>query len=248
MTNKPESRTCFVIMPIGDEGSEIRRRADQGLEHIIAPAATECGYETVRADRISAPGIITSQVIQRLLDDDLVVADLSGRNPNVYYELAVRHMVKKPVVQIIEKGEAIPFDLETTRTIPVDHHDLDSADECRKELVRQIKVVEKDPILADNPITMAVDLQALRQSGNLIEKSMADIISMLTEIRSSVSAPAGPVLTPEHMRSWYALINRIIEVIKSPSDDPERQTRMKEAEGLLYQLMLLINMARFQHY
>jgi hypothetical protein len=61
---------------------------------IVAPAAEACGYDTIRADQIAKPGIITSQVIQHLLDDPLVVADLTGWNPNVFYELAIRHAIR----------------------------------------------------------------------------------------------------------------------------------------------------------
>lgn len=57
-------KTCFFIAPIGDEGSGVRVRSVQVLKHIVAPAAKECGYDDpIRADHISKPGIITSQVI-----------------------------------------------------------------------------------------------------------------------------------------------------------------------------------------
>ena len=96
--SQDDPKICFVIAPIDAEGSETRRRSDQVLNHIISPAAEECGYETIRADNISEPGIITSQIIQHLLEDSLVIADLTGRNPNVFYELAIRHAIKKSVV------------------------------------------------------------------------------------------------------------------------------------------------------
>lgn len=88
MPKQEKDKICFVIAPIGEEGSDIRRRSDQVFKHIIAPAAKDCGYETIRADKISEPGIITSQVILHLVEDALVIADLTGRNPNVFYELA----------------------------------------------------------------------------------------------------------------------------------------------------------------
>jgi hypothetical protein len=178
-----KTRTCFVIAPIGDENSEIRHRSDQIMRHIIEPAAQECGYRAIRADSISKPGIITSQVIQHLLDDDLVVADLTGHNPNVFYELAIRHAIRKPVVQLIQKGEAIPFDVSASRTIHVDHHDLDSVDTCLKELTQQIRAAEKNPSDVDTPISMAIDVQSLRRSANPQEKSTAQIISLLQDIR-----------------------------------------------------------------
>ncbi len=63
-----DNKICFVIGPIGDEGTEKRRQSDQVLNYIIAPAVKECGYEAIRADKISEPGIITSQIIQHLID------------------------------------------------------------------------------------------------------------------------------------------------------------------------------------
>lgn len=190
-------KTCFVIAPIGDEGSEIRNRSDKVLRHIFKPVAEECGHKAVRADEISEPGMITSKVIQRVIDDDLVIADLTGGNSNVFYELAIRHMVKKPIVQIIRSGEPIPFDVSQTRTIHVDHLDLDSVDNCKKELIKHIRSAQKDPSKVDSPISSTVLLKSLHESKNLLEKSNAEIISMLQDLRSiimqvSVVATEGP--------------------------------------------------------
>lgn len=179
-------RVCFVIAPIGEADTDVRRRSDQILKHIISPAAGECGYKTLRADQISEPGIITSQVIQHIVEDPLVIADLTGRNPNVFYELAVRHAIQKPLVQIIKKGESIPFDVAGTRTIHVDHQDLDSVEEAKQEIIKQIKSVEKDSKLVDTPISVAIDLQVLRQSDNPEERSLADLVSAISELRASI--------------------------------------------------------------
>jgi hypothetical protein len=138
----PQEKLCFVISPIGDADSETRKRSDQVLKHVIRPAAVQCGYKAVRADEIDKPGMITSQVIQHVVNDALVVADLTDRNPNVFYELAIRHALRKPLVQIIQKGEAIPFDVAGTRTIFVDHKDLDSVDAAKNEIIEQIKALD----------------------------------------------------------------------------------------------------------
>ncbi len=176
-------KTCFVIAPIGAEGSETRIRSDQVLKHIITPAARECGYDPIRADQISEPGLITSQVIQHIVDDPLVIADLTDRNPNVFYELALRHTLKRPVVQIIKASETIPFDVAASRTIQFDHHDLDSVARAKEEISKQIHAVEENPADVDTPISVAIDLQSLRQSDNPIEKSNAEIITMLQDFR-----------------------------------------------------------------
>src|SRR5918992_620737 len=75
------------------------------------------GYDPIRADKISEPGIITNQIIRRVLKSPLVIADLTESNPNVFYELAIRHMVRQPVVHIIDERHKLPFDLAGIRII-----------------------------------------------------------------------------------------------------------------------------------
>ena len=179
-------KTCFVIAPIGPQESETRKRSDQVLKHIIRPAANSCGYNAIRADEISEPGIITSQVIQHIVDDPLVVADLTERNPNVFYELALRHALRKPLVQIMAKGEPIPFDVAGTRTIPVDHHDLDSVEEAKAEIIKQIEAVEKPGAKIETPISVAVDLQSLRESDNPVQRTLADLLAAVADLRSAI--------------------------------------------------------------
>ena len=134
-----DRKSCFVISPIGEDLTETRKRADQVLKHLIRPAVESCGYKAVRADEIDKPGLITSQVIQAVVNDDLVIADLTETNPNVFYELAVRHVIRKPLIQIIQKGERIPFDVGGMRTIQFDHQDLDSVAEAKDSIIKQIK-------------------------------------------------------------------------------------------------------------
>lgn len=179
-------KSCFVIAPIGESESETRKRSDQILKHVISPAAIECGYSTTRADQISEPGMITSQVIQHVVDDPLVVADLTERNPNVFYELAIRHAIRKPLVQLIKKGEQIPFDVAGTRTVHVDHRDLDSVEEAKTEIVAQIRSLEADAATLETPISVSLDLQLLRQSDNPEQRSLADVLSVMSELRSTL--------------------------------------------------------------
>jgi len=174
-------RIAFVISPIGDPDSPERKRVNQILNHVIIPIASECGYETIRADQISKPGIITSQIINHIMSDSLVIADLTGHNPNVFYELAIRHAIKKPVIQMIRKGEKIPFDVSTQRTIQIDHQDLDSVEEAKKELLKQIEALEQDPKLVESPISIAVNFQSLKQSGDPQRKAIAELRAILQD-------------------------------------------------------------------
>jgi hypothetical protein len=223
-------KECFVIAPIGEAESDTRKRSDQILKHVITPALKECGYKATRADQISEPGMITSQVIQRIVDDPLVVADLTERNPNVFYELAIRHAIRKPLVQIIKKGEQIPFDVAGTRTIHVDHHDLDSVEQAKTEIIAQVKALEKNPANLETPISVSLDLQLLRQSDNPEQRSLADVLSVITELRSTVLGLEKRLDNPE------ALIPR--EYLKFMSE--KYMTRSPRSEKMAYEMRRML--------
>lgn len=116
-----EQKSCFVIAPIGEEGSEVRLRSDWVLDSIIRPAVEPLGYRPIRGDQISEPGDVMRQVVERVVNDPLVVADLSDSNPNVFYELALRHATGKWPILLIEKGQTVPFDLYGERRIEFDY-------------------------------------------------------------------------------------------------------------------------------
>jgi hypothetical protein len=202
-------KNCFVIAPIGDPDSETRKRSDQVLKHVIRPAVVGCGYKAIRADEIDKPGLITSQVIQHVVNDDLVVADLTERNPNVFYELAIRHALRKPLVQLIRKGDAIPFDVAGTRTIYVDHKDLDSVEAAKSEIVDQIRALERDASDLETPISVSLDLQLLRQSANPEERSLADLVASVVDLRTSLAALQSRIGTKEQEGMLDALQNEI---------------------------------------
>src|SRR5690349_10032057 len=85
------SKVCFIASPIGAAGSDARRRSDLVKRYIIDEALKPLGYETRRADDIDKSGEITTQIVADLIEADLLVADLTGHNANVFYELAIRH-------------------------------------------------------------------------------------------------------------------------------------------------------------
>jgi len=116
--------TCFYITPIGSTGSDARKHSDLFLGSLIEPAMAPLGLKVVRADTIGQPGIITRQILEFILRSRLVVADLSFHNPNVFYELALRHAARLPIVQIVRQTDSIPFDINQMRTIPIDDSDI----------------------------------------------------------------------------------------------------------------------------
>jgi hypothetical protein len=97
-------------------------------------------------------------VIEHVLKSRLVIADLSFHNPNVFYELCLRHVCRLPTVQIIRKADRIPFDLDQFRTIPVDNTGiytlLPQLETYKSEIATQVRQVLENPDAVDNPISI----------------------------------------------------------------------------------------------
>lgn len=152
---------CFYITPIGEDGTDQRKHADMLLKHLVEPAAAAVKLKVVRADRIGKAGLINQQVFEHLARSRICIADLSFGNPNAFYELGVRHMCLLPTVQVIKKGDKIPFDVAQGRTIVVDTTDIytvmDRIESARKELeehLRHIMETRTPGPAEDNPVSV----------------------------------------------------------------------------------------------
>lgn len=140
--NKKNLRdTCFLITPIGSEKSETRERVNQWESKIYEPALNN-NYEIIRADKISAPGVITEQIIQHIVDADLVIIDYTELNPNVMYESAIRHLIAKPYIQIYEAGIRLPFDIHNLRSISYDKFNLSYPSKLIADIQKCLKEIK----------------------------------------------------------------------------------------------------------
>jgi hypothetical protein len=184
MDTELQKKSCFVIAPIGMAGSDVRQRSDLIFEHVITPGVSRFGYVPVRADMIAEPGLITNQVIQRVVQDQLVVADISGANPNanVFYELALRHALRKPVVLIADATQTIPFDVAGARAVLV--HGLATAElqAAAAELERSVQILERGYRVMDSPVSVALGLMSATDYAALGIQSGDERVSILRKI------------------------------------------------------------------
>lgn len=181
-----QSKTCFVICPIGEDNSEKRDWSDTVFNDIIRPVVeTEFYYKVFRAHEIPMPGTITRQIIENLIQADLVIADLSSNNPNVFYELAVRHATRKPYIQMINLKESIPFDTGAIRTIKF-NTDIKYAKKAMVELRNQISAIESGKFKTDNPVGDAIDLMNMDKTGNNDKYEIATLSKTMSEIQSQL--------------------------------------------------------------
>lgn len=112
-----EKKMCFIITPIGQDGSDIRIEIDSIIEEIVEEVLTECGYDYKVSHKIDSTGSINKEVINLIKDSNLAIANLTGLNPNVMYELGVRHTFGKETIIICNENTTLPFDLKDERTI-----------------------------------------------------------------------------------------------------------------------------------
>lgn len=124
-------------------------------------------YDILVAHRLFERGSINKQVIELIYKSDLVIANLTGTNPNVMYELAFRHTLGLPVITIAEKGTKLPFDVSTERTIFYTN-DYRGVIDIQEELKRYLGQIDFDKGRSSGPIHDYLDSVELK---NLIFKS-----------------------------------------------------------------------------
>lgn len=129
-TTNGHEKHCFVVMPYGADGSE-QKWFKGWYEVVIRPAVLEAGYEPKLSAAEEQPGAINDEIRAHLALDSMVVVDLGGAepeedpNPNVMYELGIRHALGLPLVIMAWKGQRLPFDVSNQRIIMEDRGLID---------------------------------------------------------------------------------------------------------------------------
>lgn len=203
---KNEIKTCFVIIGYGpkmDYASGRELNMDKTFDYIIKPAFEELGFLCYRASDISHSGIIDIAMYENILKSDFVVADLSTLNPNVLYELGIRHAVRKNTTIIIAEHELkYPFDLNHIVIEPYEHlgKAIDYGEVIRfKNLLKhKIQELEKSP-KTDSPLySFFPDLEIPRFTADEVkeiqeniheEGSLSDYMSLAEEAKNLKDYP-----------------------------------------------------------
>lgn len=181
-----DGRSCFLISPIGEEGSDTRKRSDTVKKHIVEAALVPNLVATVaRADDDSNPGEITPAIITAILDSDLIVADLTGVNPNVFYELAVAHAYGKPTVHIRMAGETIPFDLKDVRVFEYGL-DLETGDRARQLIAAAATDVLVNGKIARTPVSGGTTLLDAQRSSTSGDQIAAELLARMGDLEMGI--------------------------------------------------------------
>lgn len=181
-----KEKKCFFITPIGDGASGTRRLTDGLLASVIRPVLHAKGFKVKASHEVNGSGSISIDIIRRLLEADLVIANLTDLNPNVMYELAVRHAKRLPVVCIAHRATPLPFDIAHERTIFFDN-DFMGVDTLKPQLSDEVDaaMAEDKP---DNPIYRAAQEIIIRADAKDGD-ALSIIMDRLDSMEGRISAP-----------------------------------------------------------
>lgn len=189
---------CFFIGPMGEPGTPERKRFETVAHTLVEPAARRAGLSFVSAASLHTPGEVFPQVIGHLQRAAVVVADLTDRNPNVYYELALCHASSRPVVALLEAGQQLPFNIHGTATIFYNLKNVELHWQAAEELERQVRTAVAPGFVAQSPVTLALDFEQVAHSDtpqkDLLESILTQVVqlqSVVRELGRAQPSPAG---------------------------------------------------------
>jgi len=107
-------KKCFVLMPFKERLKEI-------YTEVYKPVCSENGIDCWRVDEIARPGSITRDIVEGILDADIIIADLTTKNQNVFYELGIAHSTSNKTIMTAQSKEDVPFDIAAYRVIFYEH-------------------------------------------------------------------------------------------------------------------------------
>lgn len=144
---EPKKGKCFIIMPYG------KKRLDSGEEfdwdtfykEFIKNAIEDIGMEPVIAGSIYETDTILESVWKGIQEAEIIIADLTGQNPNVLYELGLAHVIGKRVVLLARKGENIPQDIVHTKQVRYDLDNYLDVGRFKEEFKKCVSAARNEP-------------------------------------------------------------------------------------------------------
>ncbi|GFZ80882.1 hypothetical protein GCM10011497_06800 [Elstera cyanobacteriorum] len=208
--NIDEKKKCFVIMPISDNKDYSAGHFGRVYEHLIAPAVSQSGYLPVRADDYQRTDCIPITIIRDIVNAELVICDLSSKNPNVMYELGIRHAFSRPTVLIKDDKTSEIFDVQSLRYLQYESSlRIDSVQKSIPEIVSFILETVSDLKSKTNSlIDIAKISPATSSDADHLPKFSEDAKFILMEMRSlfdkyhyktSESVSGSPIPIPPRM-------------------------------------------------
>jgi hypothetical protein len=172
----PQRDICFVIMPFGGW-------LDDYYKSIYSPAIKSAGLEPHRADDLFRPSTIVNDIWAYTKRAKVLLADLTGKNQNVFYELGLAHALAKPAILVAETIEDIPFDLRALRIILYDKNDPNWGSVLQEKIVNSLREILASPAQAVLPAFLDVRSVGERPTVSREQKDLIEIKQELELLR-----------------------------------------------------------------
>src|SRR5262245_57335771 len=131
MATPTTPKLCFVIMPFSEERKEV-------YKHGIAPACERAGFKAVRVDELKGHFNINRKIIEHIFASDAVIAEITDKNPNVFYEMGVAHAIGNKTIMIAQNAKELPFDISNYRCI-IYKQSVDGLQQLQAEIVESLQ-------------------------------------------------------------------------------------------------------------
>ena len=180
-------KKCFVIMPFSTTKSCTEEKWTEIFEFIIKPAVQESGlgYECERS--VAERENIIKGILEALNKANVVIADLTGNNPNVFYEPGVRHTLANRTILIAQGEEHIPFDL---RPYPVAFYSESPAKiaKFKKDIKKKLEDIEKNPDRSDSPVADFLKERNVVLLSSEKKRNLAALTALISELSYNIDA------------------------------------------------------------
>lgn len=229
-----ELKKCFVICPIGEEGSPQRLHSDDLFDVVLKPIAEVAGYVAHRAIDKSRPGDITDAIMNDISSADLIIADITGANPNVFYELALAHVWGRPYILLsADDPLKVPFDINAQHVIRISRATFRAQDVAREAIKSQIEAIKSGSSIIENPVKRFLNRSQMEASGDPEKAVIASMSRQLSEMEKRLeslesSRPVRIVSPNNSVRRTY--FNRLInENVSGSRKEDLMQKRLMSA-------------------
>jgi hypothetical protein len=253
---------CFVVMPIGS-GDAYQVHLNR-YEHIIHPAVEgyrrdgEQIFKCIRADFVTKSGSITKDLIGRLYRSRVVIADLTDLNPNVFYELGVRHALRSGTILVSLRGTKPPFDVGDLRIVSYEDR-VGGEKEAIPQIQAMLTTVLEETRLQDSPVLQAIPelaelgpqkehearYAALMQERDLL-RAQLDVLERTTLTNQATLSAMSEAVTqlqshlgPKKAQESQAAVSSLVQARShsAATSRPLRKTNVRADPGRVFVLM-----------
>lgn len=172
-------------MPISDQEGYEKGHFNRVYEHLIKPACEKVGFIAIRADEEVKTNYIVVDIIKKILDSEMVICDLSAKNPNVLYELGLRQAFNKKVVLIKDKKTSRIFDIQGLRTL--DYDNTLRIDEVNKSIDQISKTILETYESKGGEINSLIQLLAIQPADLPSQINLSQESSLILDTLSEIS-------------------------------------------------------------